>query len=249
MPDNPVTRTALVSRVAELYGIDSAVDTEIATVALNLLDETVKEMNSHLYEFNKVVKASATMVAGTQTIDLSATTPIIYKESMAYLVETATSRREDVLQYVIYEEFIRHYGADTTGGTPTLYTFRNLAYTTVVSLWPIPDVGIASTHTLTLEYYRRIPLISSVAAGTSIDVPAEVETALMYGAMKRMAIHMKGAAHPDVSAFSALESNALEKLRMIDRGHPDAPRRFRLFGEHSQNKISKESNVVYIRIR
>lgn len=249
MAENPVTRSALVSRVAELYGIDSAVDTDIATVALNLLDETVKEMNAHLYEFNKMTKVSVSLVAGTQTVDLSATTPVIYKESLAYLVETATSQRQDPLQYIVYEDFIKQFGKDYSTGTPSAYTFRNQALTTLLSFWPIPDATAATRFTLTLEYYRRIPLISSVAVGSSIDVPAEVETALMYGAMKRMAIHMKGASHPDVMSFDALESKALEKLRNMERLHPDAPRRFRLFGQHSSTMMTKEANVVYIRVR
>lgn len=249
MADNPVTRTALVSRVAELYGFDSSTDTELATVALNLLDETVKEMNSHLYEFNKIVTSNQTMVANTQTVTLSSVTPVIYKESLAYLVRTTDSTKTDMLDYVVWEDFQRMYGSDTSTGVPVLYSFRNEALTVVVSLWPTPDTGTASAYALVLEYYRRIPLISSVAAGSSIDVPAEVETALMYGAQKRMAIHLKGASHPDVSALQALEEHALGKLQRIDRAHPDANRRFRVFGWHSTNQPIHSRNVVYLRIK
>jgi hypothetical protein len=252
MPDNPSIQSKLVRRVAELYGVDSTVDTDIATIALDFLDEAVKEMNSHLYEFNRVSVTGTALVSDQRDYDLSATSPQIYKELATYFVSTTnTNSRKTPMTYLPWEDFLRQTQGDVPlqNGEPVLYSYRNMPDTTVVSLYPRPDASFASAYTMTTEYYRRIALISSTATNAAIDVPQELETCLMYAAWKRMAIHIKGASHSDVAAFEQLEMKALDKLRDIDRQHPDSIHRFRVWGMHSSTPLTRDRGVQYIKVR
>lgn len=221
-PPTLPTKATLVSRAMSTYGIDT--DSELQTVVEGLLDDTIRDHNSHLYEFNKRVQTGIVLTGGTATYELAAAT---YKESLAYLVKTSDSTKQGPLVYLPYIRFRETYGdgAYITTGVPTVYTFRNLNNDGLVTLGAAPNTATAANYTLTVEYYRRIPLAS---VEDPIEGFPELATPLLYGLMKRLAIHLYGPAHGDVSAFAGLEQEALGKVKSIDKRHPDQQMRFRL---------------------
>jgi hypothetical protein len=209
---------------------------------LDLIDDVIKDMNSHLYEFNKFTTAGLTLVEGVNTVELFDTIPastdgspaglgatniVPFRESIAYVVKTSDSTRLP-LTYIPWARFSEKLGNQlySNSDLPELYSFRNIDYDGTVTLWPTPNSAAATDHTLTVEAYRRIPLYSEVGDTESIPVPEEVETALLYGACKRLAIHLYGPGHEDVAAFDTLESEAIDKLKGIDKRHPDQQQRF-----------------------
>ncbi len=232
----------LQAKVCRLYGIDATHDTELAALALDLLDETVDEMNSQLYDFNKRVETGITLTAGTAAYELNSA---FYRESLAYLVDSSGDR-EPPLIYLPYARFRETYGDEdwVSDGFPEVYTIRNVQDDGQVTLGPTPDTS-AAAYTLTVEYYRRIPKVSG--SEDPLAVPDEVEPALLYGAMKRMAIHINGPGHADVAAFETLEARAIEKLKGVDRRHPDQNMRFQLHG-HSRRARRFRDRALYIRI-
>lgn len=239
------SQSDLVNKVAQVYGIDKDSDTELGTVVLGLLDDTVRDMNSHLYEFNKIVQSNLPMTADNRDVNLNQG---VYKESLGYLVRTDDGSKL-LLVYLPYVNFVDQWEAGLFVGTnvPAAYTFRNVERDGVVSLGPKPNSATATDYTLTLEYYRRIPLISEVTVG--VDVPPEAETPLVYGAQKRLAVHLHGPGHPDVAGFNALEQQALGNLKAVDKRHPDTQKRFRLVDHTHKGKRRLNDGTIYIRVR
>lgn len=238
------TQTNLVNRVLHPFGNIS--DTELQTLALTFLDETVKEMNASLFDFMKTRQTSLAMVAGTREVTLE---NAFYRESAAYLIKTSDSSIRSPLVYMPYAQFAREQQPEifgNTSGHPIVYSCFN-EHLGILRLSPVPDSDAATNYTLTIEYYKRIPLISSTVAGSSIDVPPEVETPLVFGAQKRMAIHINGASDPDVASFDALEQRALDRLKNMDRRHPDEQARFKVVDSRFAARLDRGS--VYIKVR
>jgi hypothetical protein len=192
-----------------------------------------------------VVVTGLVMVASTETVGLPTT---FYRESLAFLVRTSDSSTRGLLTYIPYAQFQAMFnlplsiGYPSTG-TPTNYSIFNIHNDGKVSLRPIPDAATASDSTLTVHYYRRTPLVSEQ---DPLLVPQEVEVSLMYGAQKRMATHLKGAADPDVRALDAMESRALERLKAVDKRHPDERARFKLVD--AVPSAHGELGTIYIKI-
>ena len=220
------TRGKLVDKVARLYGADSD-DTDVAALALDFLDDCVADLNSNVYQFNMIQETGITLTDGTQAYDLASN---FFKDSLAYLNKTSDGEDGGPLTYLPWVSFKKLGPSNTNTGSPFRYSLFNVEDDGKVYLYPLPDSSIADNYTLTVEYYRRVPLISSVSAGTGISVPREIENAIVYGAQKRMAMHIVGSGHKDVVSLAALELEALERLKKIDRTHPDGQYRFRIAG-------------------
>lgn len=237
----PSKVSKLVDKVVRLYGLND--DDEAQQMALDFLDETIIEMNTHMYEFNLVQVTGIALVAGQQDYTLPTQ---FYREKLAYLVDSSGGTK-DPLFYIDWPTFMRMYGKDgTTSAEPDTYSVRNVHNDGKVSLSPAPDGGSASGDTLTVDYYRRIPLASEVEV---LTVPQEVETTLLYGAKKRFAMEVRGADQPDWQTFHELESTALERLKTADRRHPDEVTRFRLYDHRLRGrKGTHRSGNIYIRI-
>ena len=256
---HPQLRGALKDAVLRVYGIDATQDSELDSIAADLLDQTIKDMNSHLYEFNKVNQTISPLIADTADYELdpmtagpgggvTPSTPAVpYKESQAYLLKTDSSRV--YLNYLPWVRFSEQLSGrfGSTSGIPSTYSFRNLEADGLLSLFPAPNAGTVGDYTLVLEYYRRIPLLSEVPDDDStIAVPEEVETPLIYGACKRLAIHLVGASHPDVAAFAALEKISLEELKAVDKRHPDQLQRFRLIDRINRGQLDRNSLFIKV---
>ena len=201
---------------------------ELEARALDFLDDTIRDMNSRLYEFNKVVETGIALTEAQEYVTLSTN---FFRESLAWTRDTSgdsdvnsppltylpwVTFRQMTINNTLQKGYIEYYSAFNSDDEGRIY------------IWPRPSDTMATSTVLDIEYYRRIPLISSVSSGATIDVPAEVQTALVYGAQKRMAIHVQGASHPDVQALAALEAQAAKRLVDIDGRHPDEKMRFRL---------------------
>ena len=235
-------RQELITKVTQVYGAPD--DAELRGVAQGLLDDTIKDMNSHLYEFNKKILSSVTMTADTREITLN---DDVYKEHVAYLHHTVDDENEAPMTHLPHVHFLENYGDQSRFkvGIPKVYTFRSLHQDCKIMLGPAPSTSVATDYTLTVEYYRRIPLVTE---DSQIDVPQEVQTALIYGAQKRMAIHIHAdAAHPSVAAFHTLEKDALSRLKQIDKHHPDTVKRFRLVDRRGYRRGGVDTNV-YIKV-
>lgn len=241
-------------KVARQYGFNPQVDTELADIALDFLDEAVQDMNSHLYEFNKRSE-TVSLTDGTSTYTLSGgsaestTTPVIpYKESIAYLDHLTSTDRINLvyIPWVRFAEYVKNRVFAGTG-EPELYSFRNIENDGTVTLYPTPG-GTADTHVLVLEYYIRIPLISILANdATSPRIPEEVEVPLLYNAMKRMATHLYGPGHPDVGGFDVLEQRSLGRLQAVDKRHPDQNLRFQLV-DNVKRGTHRSRRALYIKV-
>lgn len=236
------SRNNLVRKVGRVVGFDPDNDTDFERACLDALDDTVNDMNSGVYEFNRVLETSITLTASTQSYDLNSN---VYKEAMCYLNKTSDSEDISPMTYYTWSTFKRKYYDNTETGTPYAYSFYNFEREGKVYIWPTPDSTTASDYTMTFDYYRRIPLISSVGKGSSISVPREVENVLIYGGQKRIAINVLGAGHSDVAGLASLEAQALERLKKADKTHPDAKLAFRL---GSIPSTVRRQGSLYVRI-
>jgi hypothetical protein len=235
----PVATNTLVAKVADLYGLSG--DDEASQQALDCLDEVVKELNMHLWEFNIVTTSGLTVVANTRSITLPT---LFYKEKIGYLVSSDGSK-DSPLVYVDWATFERLYASEdhpVSPDTPRAYSVKNQHREGLVYLGPTPDAGTAADKTLTLQYYRRIEIPSQAQ---QLVVPEEVENVILYGAKKRFAIMIEGPDSPSVARLHLLETDVLEKLQAIDRRHPDEATRFRLYPYASQ----PARGDLFIRIR
>jgi len=253
---HPQSQGALKDAVLRVYGIDATQDDELDAIAADLLDQTIKDMNSHLYEFNKMeLLLAANLVVDQADYPIDSTAPgpglpatimLPYKESLTYLKDTSNSTRI-YLSYLPWIRFSEQLSGrfGTTTGIPATYSFRNLEIDGIMTLYPTPSV---TNYSLNFEFYRRIPLLAELGVDddATIMVPEEVETPLIYGACKRLAIHLIGAAHPDVAAFAALEKTSLEELKAVDKRHPDQLQRFRLVDRLNRGQIARNSLFLKI---
>jgi len=172
-----------------------------------------------------------------------------YKEKLAYLVKTSDSSSSTPLQFVDWPTFRRLYSPDPDVPTdrPIAYSVQNIEGEGRVYLGPSPSSSTATDYTLTVEYYRRIPLLSETE---QLVVPQEIENALLYGAQKRMAYHIAGPDAPDVGTFHGLEDVAITRLMEIDRKRPDGGMRFRIVDNmRGRRGGGPVDGSIYIRVR
>lgn len=239
----PVPRQRLIDKVCRLLGLSTA-DSDFVQVALDSLDDTINDMNMALFEFNKMAEAGIVMTEGQPYVFL---TSRFYRESLAHL-SANSGGVQPPLDFCPWTEFQRWYGDETVLGCPHIYSLFNFEQEGRLYLSPTPDASTVSTYTLSVEYYRRIPLVSTLGASESLSVPREVESALLYGAQKRLAIHVLGAAHPDVGALATLEMQALERLKRVDKTHPDEKKRFILSDFAKRPGKNRANPAVYIKL-
>lgn len=226
----------LVDKVCDLYGLTG--DDEAKKQALDCLDDTVKELNMQVWEFNIVTATGLAITADQRYITLPT---LFYKEKLAYLVGSDNSVPYGPLGYLDWASFERLY-SKTVGspspGVPRVYSVKNQAREGLLYFGPTPS---SSDNTLTLQYYRRIEVPSQ---NDQLVVPEEVESVLLYGARRRFAELIEG---PDASAvvqLYQLYQQSFDKLQAMDRRHPDELTRFRLYGHARQ----EANNTIFVRI-
>lgn len=226
----PSSTAKLKSKVAKLYGLEGDADAE--QTALDALDDSVKELNTSLYDFMLITQTGITLTAGEDEYELASN---FFKEKNAFLVESDGTQR-NTLVYLDYSAYRRLWGdLSTSKSEPQVYSALNTQADGKIYLAPTPSDTVASSFTLSISYYRRIPLPSAVG---TLNVPQELESVLLYGAYKRMAYAIQGAFHPDADKYEALQDKWLEKIKAQDRRHPDEHTRFRMVDMRRGRKIS-----------
>jgi hypothetical protein len=219
----PSSKNELIAKVCALYGF-STEDPDLTLRAVEWLDDSIKDLNHNVWENTKVAESGIVMTAGTQWVNLST---IYYKESQAYLVHNTTGD-QGPMKFLPWVHFKRMYpSTDTTQvSMPSIYTIFNEQRDGKIYLYPIPDATTVADYTLAVEYYQRLPLISTLGGGDSPEIPEEFENVILYGAYKRAAMHLGET--KDMNMYNGLEREALERMKQIDSMRPDADRRFRL---------------------
>lgn len=236
------THNTLVNKVASLYGIEVGYDSELGQRALEWLDDSVRDLNMGLYEFNKVSQTGIVLTAAQQYV---AAATEIYRPYIAYLVRTSDSMAHGPLTGMDWPDFKRNYPDAVNTSQPISYATFNYESEGRVYLGPTPDTDTANGFTLSIDYYRRIPKVSDVAGGDALNVPEEVEVPLLYGAYKRAAMHF---GQPnDVAMYESLWFKSLDRLKNIDRKQPSNQHRFRLV-DTAPKRLSPGWGSVWIKI-
>jgi hypothetical protein len=219
----PSSKNELIAKVCALYGFSTS-DTDFNQRAVEWLDDAIKDLNHNVWESTKVAESGIVMTAAQQWINLNTT---FYKESQAYLVNN-TSGDQPPMKFLPWVHFKRLYGSTDTNNTsrPYIYTVFNEQRDSKVYLFPIPDTTTVADFTLAVEYYQRLPLISTLSGSDSPEIPEEFENVILFGAYKRAAMHLGET--DKVKLYSGLEAEALERMKRVDSMRPDADRRFRL---------------------
>jgi hypothetical protein len=220
-------RNTLLDKVCALYGLDVGTDAEFAARALGWLDDSIKDLNHHIWRSTIVAESGITLISGQPWFLLSSQ---VYKESLAYLVHNSDGDQPP-LDFTPWVHFKKTWPSSqqTQTGTPTTYSIFNLERDARVYLYPVPDDTVVTEYTLTLEYYQRLPKISLASKTGSPNIPEEFENVLLYGAYKRCALHFQD--RPAVGIYAGLEREALGRLKTIEATRPDAQHRFRLIDE------------------
>ena len=235
----PNTKDELIAKVCALHGF-SASDPALYGRALEWLDDSIRDLNHNVWQSTLIKEEGIAITQNQQYVTLPA---MCYKESQAYL-HTVGDGDKPMLKFMPWVHFKRMYPgtAVNTAGRPSVYSIFNLERESKLYFYPLPDATTATDYTLSVEYYQRLPRLSLVDGTSSIQIPEEFEIVILYGAYKRFAMHLGHA--EQVSMYSNLEREALERIKQIDSMRPDADRRFRLQDEFLQ--IRWTSNPMYV---
>lgn len=164
----------LVSQVARIAGGES--EAEMRAFAVDCINRVRIELNHHEFAFMKRTDAPITLVNGTDTYSLEAT---FIKPAYARLITSDGMPYSD-LKYYDEQSFAHLFPSQQNNrGLPTIYTLRNDFQDGLVTLYPIPDSGTASSKRLEMEYFARIPVITDDVNGPNL--PEEVENVLVIG--------------------------------------------------------------------
>ena len=236
----PSSSTKLRSKVAKLYGLEG--DSDAEQLALDALDDSVKEMNTGLYDFMLTTQTGIVLTADEDEYELAVS---FFKEKLAFLVNSSGNQR-DPLTYLDLSVYRRLWGDQVlTNAEPEVYSAQNTHVDGKIYLAPKPSGSTATDYTLSVTYYRRIPLPSETS---TLDIPQEAESAILYGAYKRMALAIQGGYHPDVGRFEMLQDKWINKLQAQDRRHPDEMTRFRMVDRRNQVRGLRAAGTIYIKI-
>ena len=216
----PVSRESLVSQVTRLYGLED--DDELRAKALDMLDNTVIEMNTRLWRFMRTSQLDITVTADDETVTL---TSAFHREDNAWWSHKTDGSKSKPLTYLPHAHYVWMTRESTDSGRATLYTARNTHEDGKVCIWPKVDSDTADNLNFNIEYFQRIPLVSG---GIQIDVPQEVQSALIAGGHEKLAAHLLGPSHGDALAQKQDYTNKVEALKRIDTTNPDEQMRFRL---------------------
>lgn len=213
------TGAAKVTEVARVVGGQD--ENEIRGQALDCLNRTRKHLNTMDWRFLKTNASNITLVASTATYSL----PTDFKSpSYARLLDT-NGKQDKELRYVP-DEVLTHWVADQEStGQPVYYSLRNSYADGLITVYPVPGSSEASTWTLDVEYYKRLPIISDDS--TAIDVPEEVNRVLTLGAQYELLLEREKNS-PVIPLRRQDYLEAMRDLKNFDRRVGDEQARFRI---------------------
>ncbi len=168
------TGARLVTQIARCVGGES--EGEIRAQALDCLNRVRVELNQHDWKFMKRTDSPITLSDGTATYSLQAA---FRKPSYAVMIDAA-GEQQLVLDYVDDEVFAHDKPIRSPSGPTAWYSLRNDFEDGLVTLYPTPDISMATDFRLVVEYYARIGAYSDTNE-SDIEVPEEITNALVIG--------------------------------------------------------------------
>lgn len=208
----------LVDEVAAIVGgVD---ENNIRAQALDCINRTRTMLNKRDLGFTKTTAGAITLVSGTRTYAL----PSAFKRPGYARLLDANNRQDMDLVYQDDAWFSHQTPDQETPGKPYYYSLRNAFGDGLISLYPIPDSGAASTWTLSVEYFARIPEIADDGAG--LAVPEEVCDVLVLGGQYYL-VKERGVIQK-LAVARADYGEALNALVVHDRRISDEQPRFRI---------------------
>lgn len=208
-----------VTEVARIVGGHD--EPEIRSQALSCINRVREHINSRDWRFTKTNAANITLVNGTATYAL----PSNFKSpSYARLLDT-NGKQDYELRYVPDDALTHMITDQEHPGRPYFYSLRNTYGDGLVTVYPTPDAGAATSWTLDVEYHKRIPTITD--SSDVIDVPEEVNRVLAIGGQYELLMERdKGG--PALVARRADYAEAMMELVNFDRRISNEFARFRI---------------------
>ena len=208
-----------VTEVARIVGGQD--ENSIRAQALSCINRVRMELNMHDWRFMKTNASNITLVNGTATYTLPTNLKAI---CYARLLDTA-GKQDHELTYVSDDIFTKWIRDQEHTGQPIYYNARNAFGDGLISVYPVPDASAATTWTLDVEYFKRIPVITDDA--TQIDVPEEVNLVLAVGGQMYL-LEERDKSSPVLPAKIGEYGRVFGELRAMDRRVHDERPRFRI---------------------
>jgi len=208
--------TAAVARI--VGGEDEPLVRGSATAAINRVRLRLNGMD---WNFTKTQNAAITLVSGTETYSLATT---FKKPSYAQLLDS-NSKPDRALEYQDDAQFAHWYEDQDDTGEPHYYSLRNAQEDGLIRVFPTPDAGAASTWTLRVEYFKRIPVIADNT--DEVDLPEEVCNVFILGGQYYLLMEREKGSQMIPIARQDYEI-AIAELKAYDRRITDDNPRFRL---------------------
>lgn len=206
------TRSQLALEVSRFAGGGN--DPERMTLANQHVDQIVRKMNAFPWKFNRVV--NDVPLSGD---DDEYTLASDFRSPLRALLVDSSSKERDTVTYVPFEEFVVAfaYKASASASMPQYYTVRNVHETGKVQIYPPVNTASLTWPTLRIYYHRRIVLASSESA--KLNVPQEVEEAILHDAAALNLMSVEGATGRTV----AMTSLARDLYLTVEREYRDYP--------------------------
>lgn len=222
-----------VTEVARIVGGQD--ESLIRTQALSCLNRTREHLNTRDWRFTKTNAANITLVNGTATYTLPTTFKAI---SYARLLDS-NGKQDHELRYAADDAFTHSVTDQETTGRPQFYLLRNSYDDGLITVYPTPDASAASTWTLDVEYYARIPVITDDS--TQIDIPEEANRVLVLGGQYELLVEREKNS-PIIPLRRLDYEQAIRDLVAFDRRVSDERARF------SIRPTSPPFGTAYVRV-
>lgn len=213
------TGAAKVAEVARIVGGQD--ENEIRGQATDCLNRVRKHLNTFDWRFMKTNASNITLVSGTATYAL----PTNFKSPVYARLLDTNGKQDRELRYVP-DEVLTHWVQDQEStGQPVYYGLRNSYADGLITVYPTPGTGEATTWTLDVEYYARIPIITDDSS--VIDLPEEANRVLTIGAQYELLLEREKTS-PVIPLRRQDYLEALRDLKNFDRRVGDEQARFRI---------------------
>lgn len=122
----------------------------------------------HRMRFGSKQSSDAALVAGTDTVSLSADFFAVHEIQLI----DADSKVYSTLQYIPWGQWNDAIAKHNHEGEPLYWTSRNAFDDNAVQIYPVPDANAAAAYTTRLTYYERVT--RPTADTDIIDAPREL---------------------------------------------------------------------------
>ena len=210
----------LVSQVARIVGGEG--ENKVRSAALDTINRVRVRMNRRDWRFTKTTHTAITLVDGTATYSL----PAAFKRPVFAQLLDSNSKVFSKLEYKDDAWFAAWWEQQDGTGPPTVYELRNDQADGLVTVYPTPDAGAAADHTLRVEYFSRITVISD--STVAVDFPEEMCDVLIYGGQYLLLKEREKDNRELLAIARADYDRAFSDLIRYDRQFDDNRTRFRI---------------------